>query len=494
MAKFPIIPGVVGAMLIITGALLFHFLPIFVKNRAKADMVLATPTSMMYKPFQNTSSSTDVYYDYYFNNLTNEADVLKGAPPILQEVGPYRYLLLQYKDADSIKWHPNATVSYTYHQVYVFQPQLSGGRTEEDIFITPNLGWIGALQKLDGIMPSADAWWLVGQAAAKVNATWFVALTAKEIAWGYNNSVLEALGQPARVALDTNDDPTTFTATSAQYTMGDAAYNEPPSQDGPYMTRWAGNEGVLQNKNIFGQLEYYWGDKYASMINGSNGESYKPDLDESARPYVFVDNLFRSVILEYIGTSSLRDIPLMTYTLSAETLASSKQNPNNAALFVDVQGFMARPPFKNQPIWISNPRFLGCDMTNVNLTVLPEVDINANSGAYRVELDVETITGEIFRANKRFQINALLNASVTVPANFVTTYYPIAWINLNSEIPPSMTDKFKDRVQNPLKISEGVSIAAMIGGALMIMISGYLFVKNSNMHSPPMMERESLLQ
>jgi hypothetical protein len=185
----------------------------------------------------------------------------------------------------------------------------------------------------------------------------------------------------------------------------------------------------------------------------------------------------------------------MSYTLSAETLASKHENPANAAFYMDVQGFMTRPPFKNEPIFISNARFLGCDMTNVNVTMIPQVDINANADSYRVSIDVEPITGQTFRANKRFQINALFNASVNVPASFPTTYYPIAWINLNSEIPKHMTDKYKDRVQNPLKITEGVTIAGMVMGAILILVSAYFFAKTSDRFvSPPVMERDSLLQ
>ena len=76
-----------------------------------------------------------------------------------------------------------------------------------------------------------------------------------------------------------------------------------------------------------------------------------------------------------------------------------------------------------------------------------------------------------------------------------TTYYPLAWINLNSELPDAMTDKFKDRVQDPMKITEGASIAAMVGGCILLVVAVYFQVKNSNMHSPmPLDESGNLLQ
>ena len=510
MAKVVWVSSIAGVLLIVTGALLFHFVPIFIQSRAKADMVLATPTAMMYKAFQNTSAVTDVYYNYFMFNLTNEADVLNGAEPILNEVGPYIYRLLQFKNASSIKWHPNATIEYTYHQIYVFDQELSGSLKESDLIITPNLGWVGALTQLNKIPANlfpdlfpkwGTAWNLVANASARANATWFMPLSVKEIIWGYDNALLASLAEisglplSSHVALDTNDDPFTAENPSAQWTAGDAAYNEPPSSPHPDMTMWAGNKGVLIHGEIFGVPEYYWGDNYSSMINGTNGEIYTPGIKEDDRPYVFVDNLFRSVILESAGTSMLRDIPLIRFTLSKETLASKDVNPDNANLFIDTTGFIARPPFKNQPIWISNPRFLDCDLTNIHVSIQPPADVNVNRENYQVALDVESITGQIFRANKRFQINTLLQSGQTAPASVKTTYYPIAWINLNSELPDAMTDKFKDRVQDPMKITEGASIAAMVGGCILLVVAVYFQVKNSNMHSPmPLDESGNLLQ
>jgi hypothetical protein len=459
---------VAGSLLITVSALLFHFIPIVIDDFAKAEMRLTHPSSAMYHGFQNASSVTDIYYSFYMYNLTNADDVVNGAEAILQEVGPYVYLSVEFIDPDTIKWHPNATLEFSYVGCTVFQPSMSGGLTEEDVFITPNLGWIGALK--------AGLGELANEAAAQVNATMFMPLSFKQILWGYNNSVLQQLQTKDSlfflnpfVRVMSNSPPSeqlTATTPTMQWSGGDAAYNEPPSQQEQTLTMWAGLTELVDPL-----LGPYWGSEYANQINGTLGNSYYTGMSLNGKYQVFVDDLYRSVLLSATRSLIYQGAELYRFTIDGSSFVSQQINPDNTAFYVEDTGFLARPPLKAEPIWISKARFLHANESAIHVKILPEVDVKANWEDYDVAIDIEPITGQVFQAHKRYQINTRFVQGVTVPPTLpklLETYYPLLWIDYHTALPRHETDKFVNSVAIPKKAVKISSIVGMSAGSLLI--------------------------
>ena len=87
-------------------------------------------------------------YGYAFN-VTNPDEVLRGAKPVLQEVGPYVYKSTTVKDSDdNVVWHDDedATMTYRPRKVYVFEPKLTGAGLDPftDVVTVPNIPlWTG---------------------------------------------------------------------------------------------------------------------------------------------------------------------------------------------------------------------------------------------------------------------------------------------------------------------------------------------------------------
>ena len=464
--------SIVGSLLVIIGACIFHFVPIVLDELAKDYVTVTHGASPTYQAFQNASSITDLYYSFYVFNLTNADAVLnEGAEPVVEEIGPYTYLSMQFTDPTSVKWHPNATVEYTYASNNIFQPQLSNGLTEEDVFVTPNLGWIGALDVFHKLNMS-DA---VNAAAAEVNARYFMNLSLKELLWGYNNTVLQELITKdyfffldAFVRLMSNNPPMTANNPSAQWTGGDAAYNEPPASSSQTLTMWAGLTELVDPV-----LGPYWGSRYANMINGTNGNSFYTGMSKDDKYEVFVDDLYRSVLLSATRSLEYQGAEVYRYSIDQSSFVSQDINPDNAAFFVEDTGFLARPPLKAEPVWISKARFLHANMTYVKAKILPQVDVNANWENYDVAIDVEPITGQVFQAHKRYQINTRIVPGLNTPpsSNMVKTYYPIVWIDYHTALPRHETNKFVDSVVIPKKAAAAGSIAAMSLGSIMIAVA-----------------------
>ena len=73
-----------------------------------------------------------------------------------------------------------------------------------------------------------------------------------------------------------------------------------------------------------------WFDKYANMINGTEGMLFKPHLQEGEDVVAFVDDAFRSIPLEYVGKAKLKGFDTFRYKLGAGVLDSAFKNPANA--------------------------------------------------------------------------------------------------------------------------------------------------------------------
>lgn len=464
----------IALVFIVGGGVIVGIAPGIIHQLVRDSLILDTPTSMTYKSFKNNSDSVNVYTVYHLFNLTNWVDVVfNGQDPILQEVGPYVYLTVKWRDEANISWHPDATISYNYHTHYEFLPEMSVGDVNVDLVTTPDLGKIGVLKNMTNnhtLHPILMdlAYFLLPNA--------FITLTVQEVLFGYRNlfllevdAILKSVnrsGYDPVVNLQTQDDNQTVTALTAQFTGGQASPDLPQVSDRDInkLTQWAGFK-VLP----------YWNTSYANMINGTDGSVFYPGITESDRPYVFVDSLYRSTVLSSRGTTEFKGVDLIRFTLSRETMLDYHHNPANEAFYMDTTGFIAQPPMYNHPIWISKPYFLDANQSEVHVTTIP------NDGNDRERYDTyicaEPITGEVFKVNKRVQINTKFILNETVPASYAsTTWYPVAWLEERMEMPDNLVDKFKHSILLPLHAAIGSGIAAVCVGGLMILLGVPLIV------------------
>lgn len=475
MVYCKVLASVVLSFALIAGGLVsLIYIPREIRKEIKSVLTMETPTSPLYKSFQNSSNVTDVYMTYYVWNITNPEDVLAGAEPVLQELGPYTYLELKYKDPQYIQWHPNATVSYTYESKYIFLPEKSTG-TENDVITFIDMGLIGAIQELGDTLFSG----ILEDVVQQVNMTTpFLKLTVGQALWGYNNtfltglnSILSILGKHVNpvVALQSRVDKSTADPAlpTASYTGGRAAdgFKQPPDNSLEWVVQWNGM-----------RMLPYWGDNYTNMINGTDGTIFFPGISEGDRPYVFVDTLYRSVLLSAFGTTEFADITLIRMRIDPSQLLSGDQNPNNVAFGMVDTGFITRPKVLNEPVIISKPHFLDANMSKVRVVLRAQKDGDAHE-LYDTYLDVEPTTGQLFKVNKRLQLNIYLQAyaPIGIMGNIKSTYLPLVWVDQHAEAPSSVLDSFRNDVQVPLRAARDAGISAVVlGGALLLASIVYL--------------------
>lgn len=80
-----------------------------------------------------------MYFDIYFFNWTNPCNFSADVPfpkPILEEIGPYRFV--EKTDKEDIVWNSNQTVSFRKKSTYFFDAANSKGQMD-DMITTLNI-------------------------------------------------------------------------------------------------------------------------------------------------------------------------------------------------------------------------------------------------------------------------------------------------------------------------------------------------------------------
>ncbi|XP_069994200.1 scavenger receptor class B member 1 [Penaeus vannamei] len=77
-----------------------------------------------------------LYLQVYFFNISNPDEFVKGAKPILQEVGPFCYR--EYHEKKEIVFHPNNTVTFFQQRWWIWDAEMSGNHTVDDIIVGLN--------------------------------------------------------------------------------------------------------------------------------------------------------------------------------------------------------------------------------------------------------------------------------------------------------------------------------------------------------------------
>ena len=165
-------------------------------------------------------------------------------------------------------------------------------------------------------------------------------------------------------------------------------------------------------------------------------------------------------------------VELIRLVLAREDMESQWVRPKNADFFMNTTGFIPVPPGAKKPMFFSKPHFLGADMENVRVHILPDDDFS-NQDRYDTFLDVESITGQLFKVNKRIQLNMWIDSiklnGSTTPS--VPTYMPIFWVDENMLLPDNLLDDYKKEIQLPMRASFAGGIVAMILGIGLLIVA-----------------------
>lgn len=446
--------GIICAHLLIVGiglvvAQVFRTL---MHNRLKKEIVLVEG-SRVFESWK--TPPPPVYMEYFFFNITNVDEILKGAKPQVQQVGPYAYREYRYKDNVTMVEN-NTRVSAYNVKSFVFLRERSVGDPAEDNITTVNIPAWAVMNKVKG------SWFKSSMVSIWMNTLGsgiFTTRTVDELLWGYEDPLLVR-------ASSTNPD--------VEKIFG-LMYKKNGTNNGEFVY----HTGV-QNYLDYGRVETwkgqsqltYWTSDHSNSINGSDGSAFHPLLEKTERIYIFSPDLCRTIYMDFDGEVKVKGIPAYRFTPPSSVLASKEENPANEGFCVSPNECLGTgvlkvsPCRKGAPVVASFPHFYLAE----NKYVAAVDGMSPQKVHHQTYLDLNPTTGVIVRANKRAQINILINRITGFPQTRILneTIVPVMFINESVVI----DDVSAAKVQKLLLITTLVSnfplIIVGLGGIMLV--------------------------
>uniref|UniRef100_A0A673Y9B6 Scavenger receptor class B, member 2c n=1 Tax=Salmo trutta TaxID=8032 RepID=A0A673Y9B6_SALTR len=357
-----------------------------------------------------------VYMQFYFFNVTNPAEVLKGERPAVLEVGPYTYR--EYRAKENVTFVDNGTrVSAYQPKTFVFLPERSVGDPDDDMITTINIPAVAVMNKVK------DSFWkssMVSIWMNSLNVGMFMTRSVNELLWGFKDPLLSRI-HPMNPEID-------------EY-FG-LMYKKNGSNDGEFVYH-TGEADFMD----YGRVATFkgesklslWTSEQSNMINGTDGSAFHPLLSKTERLYIFSPDLCRSIFMEFEKDVKVKGLPAYRFTPPRDVLASKEENPANEGFCVSPKECLGTGLLKvsvcrkGAPVVTSFPHFyLGDEKYSNAIEGLDPVREH-----HQTYLDLNPTTGVPIRASKRAQINILINRISGFPKtkSLNETIFPVMFIN-----------------------------------------------------------------
>ncbi|XP_077441939.1 lysosome membrane protein 2-like [Vanacampus margaritifer] len=407
--------GVISAILLVTGIGLIASQTFrrVMHNRLKKEIVLVEG-SRVFESWKRPPPP--VYMEYFFFNVTNVEDFLAGAKPVVNQVGPYTYREYRYKDNVTMVDGGKMVSAYN-TKSFVFLRDKSVGDPTLDNITTVNIPAWAVMNKVKGSFWKSS---MVSIWMNSIGSGLFTTRTVDELLWGYEDPLL------TRVAPSNPDVETTF----------GLMYKKNGSNDGEFVFH-TGEQNYLDYGRVEtwkGQSQLtFWNSNQSNSINGSDGSAFHPLLKKDERIYIFTPNLCRSIHMEFEKDVEVRGIPAYRFTPPRSVLASKEENPANEGFCVTPKECLGTgllkvsPCRKGAPVVASFPHFYLADSQYAAAIQ----GMSPERTHHQTYLDLNPTTGIIVRANKRAQINILINRISGFPKtrSLNDTIFPVMFLN-----------------------------------------------------------------
>lgn len=456
--KTQVVVMVVVGVLLIVGSVLFHlfFGNLFTSMLEKKLMIL--PGSKTLENFK--SPPVPIFMQFWLFNVTNSPQVLEGAMPVLQQVGPYTYEEKQIKFNLSFN-HEEGTVTYIQNKSFYYRQDLSPGVSLSDKVTTVNAVMMSLGSKLEsrpkGFKAIVQIWF------DRFEVSPFVTKTVRELLFdGYDEPLLlqlaELTGDPEHATgkfgfyRKNNTNGGTYTVYTGEKGMDNYQH----------IARWRGEEMI-----DFWKPDLYGGNT-CNMINGTAGNQFPRPVERHGIIRLYVSELCRSIYAEYQKDVQHGALTLYRHVLPERLLAKT---PDTECFCID--NFTCRasminvaPCRKGAPVVMSTPHFYQGSPEDSNQLGLEPV-----AEEHETYLDIEPNTGVTFRAAKRIQANFPLKQYSNLPAykNIPDVILPVFWVNESAVVPVERTHALHRTLNLPfMLVTIGVAVLVTLGVVLIV--------------------------
>uniref|UniRef100_A0A2I3MSJ1 Scavenger receptor class B member 2 n=4 Tax=Cercopithecinae TaxID=9528 RepID=A0A2I3MSJ1_PAPAN len=347
-----------------------------------------------------------VYTQFYFFNVTNPEEILRGETPRVEEVGPYTYRELRNKA--NVQFGDNGTtISAVSNKAYVFERDQSVGDPKIDLIRTLNIPVLTVIEwsQVHFLREIIEAMLKAYQQKL------FVTHTVDELLWGYKDEILSLIH--------------VFRPDISPY-FG-LFYEKNGTNDGDYVFL-TGEDNYLNFTKI---VEW-------------NGKT--------------------SVYITFSDYESVQGLPAFRYKVPAEILANTSDNagfciPEGNCLG---SGVLNVSICKNgAPIIMSFPHFYQADERFVSAIE----GMHPNKEDHETFVDINPLTGIILKAAKRFQINIYVKKldDFVETGDIRTMVFPVMYLNESVLIDKETASRLKSVINTTLIITNIPYIIMALG-------------------------------
>ncbi|XP_063546890.1 sensory neuron membrane protein 2 [Cydia strobilella] len=424
-------------------------------------------------------------------NLTNPDEVLNGAIPVVEEVGPYIYKLYRIRELlDS----DEETLTYRFRDRFEFDTEGSFPHTEDDIITTANVPYNAVLHVVEVEYPE-----LLGLLNVALNGV-FGELNTPVASMRIGSLFLDGLSlctNPGLVGgvacsqirnlagenrnMDVQPDGSvTFSVFSYKSKLPSANYKvyrgvedardlgRIISYDNSYRLRlWPeGEDGSLDEHEP----------NICNTLQGTDAGIFPPFLEKDHPVYAFNPDICRSVEIRYESSFTYRGVPVWRYGTREWFLDNHEgcyclnltrgiTGPDGCLLtgaqelYSCVGGFLV----------LTNPHFLFADPIYRNgvIGITPDEEI------HRIWMDLEPNTGVVIRGAARVQFNMFLRPIPQISAtnNLPNVLLPLFWLEQGIELPEEFVDEVKEKLLLPLRLVD-ILVPILVSVSCVLLVVG----------------------
>jgi len=437
------------------------------------EKVQLKPGGLVYKEW--VKASIPIYMQCFVFNLTNPDEVLAGLEiPSMTQIGPYSYRELRSNEVAN--WTSDKSiVTFMPNRTYIFDPETSCDGCDDinDSFVTVNIPLLASALKLKNsdLTDYSGCLSLLQNVLDGYQIELFHSKSVHEILWGYTDLLLKTIVHTRDIAhcpAMVSEGVKPFVQlqyNNSHYGISAVNTGQVDISKLKQFTMWRGKTHLT-----------WWSDKYANMINGTDGTQFSPTVSKDDPLQIFIPDICRSGYITYESTVTIKDIDLYRFIIPNELYLSGDVHEPNKGFCVSpgclptgLLNISVCQPM-NHPVVVSPPHFY-----QGNKSLLKTVSgLDPVKSAHETYLDVEPITGIVMRAAKRFQINVALE-SVDIlkqtTGNFKPVFLPVMFVNESALISDEKAKEFRDKVYGVIKLTKVIQYILIGLGAFCILVA-----------------------
>ncbi|KAL4705682.1 hypothetical protein ACJJTC_018755 [Scirpophaga incertulas] len=461
---------VTGAILVIASAIVsFAVIPDVVENSIVNEVVLNNNTIQMER-FEEVPFPLNFTIRVF--NITNAVDVLNGAVPVLNEIGPYVYKLNTKR---LVKDLLEDQVMYKKLDTFEFDAEASFPNTEDDIVHIGNIAYHGVLQIAEAGFSSAMS--ILNRALPGIFGTHTEPIMQVRVGDllldgiklcenpDFFGTIACALVRQFSVDVKNmevqNDLTINFSALGYRNGKPSEQYNVYRGLVNPV------DLGRITEYGARPHLPYWKTSSVCNMINGTDSGIFHPFVNKEQPLYSLNTDICRSVELRYQNDVEYKGVSAYRFTVNEWFLDNSDGcyclnltrgiNRPDGCLY---EGAMELYSCLGAFIVLSYPHFLYADQRYSSgvMGLSPVAD------DHRIYLDIEPNTGTVVRGAKRAQFNVFMRPvnGIANTEKLRTTLTPIFWVEESFLLPNEYAEELNSRLLSPLKLIDILIPVALV--------------------------------